>query len=98
MFFILSKLLVYFIFPLTWVVFLFIGYLLSKSPTRKKKLLIATILVFIVFSNPFLLNFFARHWEPEPMTIPAGTKYSCAIVLGGFVAADRKDSGYFTLA
>ncbi len=98
MFFILSKLLVYFIFPLTWILILLIGCLLSKSAKRKKGFLVSAILVFLLFSNAWLLNQFARVWEPEPKSIPAGTKYSCVIILGGFVAADRNDSGYFTLA
>ncbi len=98
MFFVLSKLLVYLIFPFTWVIILFAWYFLCKSPKRKRRLLIAAVAILFLFSNAWLLNLFAGIWEPEPKTIPAGKKYSCAIVLGGFVAADRNDSGYFTLA
>jgi len=98
MFFVLSKLLVFFIFPFTWVIVLFVWYFLSKSPKRKKRLLITAVVTLLLFSNAWLLNALASIWEPAPQTIPAGKKYSCAIVLGGFVAADRNDSGYFTLA
>ncbi len=98
MFFILSKILLLFIFPLTWVVVLALVSMLTKRPRRKRNFRIAAVVVFYLFSNNVLLNLFARSWDVPPTTIPAGARYSCAIVLGGFSSADRNEQGYFNLA
>jgi uncharacterized SAM-binding protein YcdF (DUF218 family) len=98
MFFILSKLFTYFLLPFTWVMLLLVWRYFTRSPKRKKNLLIAACVVFLLFSNGWLLNLFARIWESAPVTIEAGKKYSCIIVLGGFVSADRDNNGYFNLS
>ncbi len=98
MFFILSKVLLYFIFPLTWVMVLAICSIVVKNTRRKKNLRIAAVVIFYLFSNNFLLNLFARAWDAPPVTLPVGSHYSCAIVLGGFTSADKNEQGYFNTA
>ena len=98
MFFLLSKLLVYFIYPLTWVLLLLLLRLIVKSVRAKKRLLTASIVVFLLFSNMWVLNQFARVWDYSPAHFPAGTHYSCVIVLGGFSFSSPDDSGYFNMA
>ncbi|MDR3681522.1 MAG: YdcF family protein [Flavipsychrobacter sp.] len=98
MFFILSKVLLYFIFPLTWVIVLAICSIVVKNTRRKRNLRIAAVVVFYLFSNNFLLNHFARVWDYPPATLPANSHYSCAIVLGGFSSSDRNEQGFFNLA
>jgi uncharacterized SAM-binding protein YcdF (DUF218 family) len=65
-----------------------------KNKQKSRKLFIAAIIIFWVFSNTFLLNFFARQWDIRPVTLPDGKQYSCAIVMGGYVM-DGGGKGYF---
>ena len=51
--------------------------------------------IFLVFSNPVLVNWYADHWQPARKEIPAGKIYSCGIVAGGFASEDGQRKGYF---
>jgi len=96
MYFIFSKILLFLITPFWWVCFLLIAALISKRPQLKKRLFIASAIVFLIFSSPFLLRLFARRWNYPPN--PVSGKYSCAIVLGGFASEKGDGSGYFNPA
>jgi uncharacterized SAM-binding protein YcdF (DUF218 family) len=52
-------------------------------------------IVLIVFSNPFLLNLYARVWEVGRAPLKQGKIYDAAIVLGGFTGEDKHGNGYF---
>lgn len=94
MYFIFSKILYFLITPFFWICFLLIlGLLIKKRPRLRKRLLLSSVVVFFVFSNPFLLRCFARFWN-YPQTIITG-KYSCAILLGGFASEKGNGNGYF---
>ena len=93
MFFILSKLLINLIYPFTWISIALLCALLIKNPKYKKRCLVIAFSLLILFSNPFLLNLFARYWDIE--TTPDDKKYSCAIILGGFVSESQNGEGYF---
>lgn len=94
MYFILSKVLLFLLFPLLWVFALLIVALLAKTPKRKKRFLIFSAVVLYVFSVPFFLNQVAGAWSVEPVVIKPKV-YSCAIVLGGFSSEDKNHQGYF---
>lgn len=94
MFFILSKVLAIFMFPLMWVLLLIIIALIVRNPVGKKRLLIAAAVVFLIFSDPFLLRLVANKWDAQPVKLN-DKKYSCAILLGGFVNKDGVIGGYF---
>jgi uncharacterized SAM-binding protein YcdF (DUF218 family) len=96
MFFILSKLLIYVLNPVTWIFILFIAGFIVKDPKRKMRFFLGSFAVLIIFSNPFLLNQFAKRWDVPPQHLPDSGKYSCAILLGGFAGEDYKEGGYFT--
>ena len=98
MFFILSKVLVYLLFPFTWVLLLLVWHFASKQRVIKKRCLFTAIAVFLLFSNAWLLDAYASYWDAPPSPITAGQSYNCAIVLGGFVNADKQDNGYFNAA
>lgn len=52
--------------------------------------------IFLLFSNAWLLNSYARYWQPAPHDLASDTAYSCGILLGGFGSPDGFDhSGYF---
>jgi len=95
MYFILSKVLLFLLFPVLWVLGLLIAGLLTKKPKRKKRFLIASLLVLYIFSAPLFLNLFARAWSVEPFLAKEPKFYSCAIVLGGFSGPDKNNKGYF---
>jgi uncharacterized SAM-binding protein YcdF (DUF218 family) len=81
MYFILSKVLLYLLFPVTWIFILFVISLKTKNIRRKRTMLITAIALFYVFSNSFLFNQFAKRWDIPAYYINKATPYSCAIVL-----------------
>lgn len=94
MFFILSKVLSIFMFPLTWILLLMLIALIIKNPIRKKRLFLAAAIIFLIFSNPLLFRLVANKWDAAPVNL-GNKKYSCAILLGGFVSGDSLMGGYF---
>jgi len=95
MYFILSKLLIYLLFPLSWVFILFITGLVVKDRQRKKKLFIAAVIVLYVFSNSFLFNWFAKKWDVSMYQLKSSKTYNCSIVLGGFSGGKFSNKGHF---
>lgn len=94
MFFILSKILAFVASPATWIVGLFIAYLIVKHPKKKKRLLIAGISATIFFTNPFMATTLLKAWEKEPIPITTLEKHDIGIVftgmtLKGYTPADR---------
>lgn len=94
MFFVFSKLLIVFIYPVTWIAALLIAALIVKNVKVKRRLLFISTLLLLLFSNTFLLDQFAKHWDIPPAPINEG-QYSCAIVLGGFTSEDAHGHGFF---
>ncbi len=96
MFFIFSKILAFLISPLTWVFALFIVAIFAKDKIRKKKIIIAAILILYIFSNPFLVDEAMRHWEITTPDLKPTQKYEYAIILGGMSWYDaRQDKPQF---
>ncbi|MEO6851263.1 MAG: YdcF family protein, partial [Mucilaginibacter sp.] len=95
MYFILSKVLLFILFPLCWVAALLITAIFAKKPKIKKRSLIAALAVLVIFSNPFLLAKFAEKYDLPPGTINKNKVYSAAIILGGFSGEDKNGQGYF---
>jgi uncharacterized SAM-binding protein YcdF (DUF218 family) len=94
MFFILSKLLLIFVLPLSWIVVFFFIALIIKNYKRKQRFLRASFILLLVFSNPFLFDNFANRWDIDTIPPKKPTPYSCAIVLGGF-SSERNKTGFF---
>jgi uncharacterized SAM-binding protein YcdF (DUF218 family) len=51
--------------------------------------------LFLVFSNQWLLDCYAKYWQPPPVAINKNVTYSCGIVPGGFASPDVDGNGYF---
>ncbi|CAN5320803.1 hypothetical protein BH09BAC2_BH09BAC2_06710 [soil metagenome] len=98
MFFILSKLLISLLAPLTWIIIFMVAGLIFKNIRRKKICFITSLILLLLFTNPILLNIFARKWDAKPDSAVASKTYSCAIVLGGYAAEDESEQGYFSNA
>jgi uncharacterized SAM-binding protein YcdF (DUF218 family) len=95
MYFVLSKLLLFFILPFSWFLAFLIASLLVKKQHIKRRFLIISVAILLVFSNPFLLNEFAKHWSIKPVQLKNKGSYSCAIILGGFSGEDANGKGFF---
>jgi len=89
MFFIFSKLLFYFVMPLTWIlVFLFYAIFTKVEKRRKRSLVIATGLL-IFFTNPFVVNEAWLIWEVPPTPFSKVQHYDAAIILTGISSNDK---------
>lgn len=95
MYFILSKVLLFLIYPLVWIVVLLIIGFITKNKKHKKRIFIATAVLFYIMTNSFLFNHFARMWDIPPYPPNNTRTYSCGIVLGGFVTEDKDGNGHF---
>jgi len=95
MFFFLSKILEFFIFPLPWILAFSIAALVVKNHKLKRRFLIIATVLLILFTNPFLFNRFANMWDVQSAPLKKTGSYSCAIVLGGFSSEGRNKMGFF---
>jgi uncharacterized SAM-binding protein YcdF (DUF218 family) len=95
MFFVFSKLLVIFIYPITWIIVLLLIAVITKQHKLKQRLLICSVALFLFFSNTFFLDLFAHHWDVAPAPLKNSGTYSCVIVLGGFTSENAHTDGFF---
>jgi uncharacterized SAM-binding protein YcdF (DUF218 family) len=93
-FYILSKIFAFFLYPAHWIYFLLVWIVLTKKPTRRKRLVITTIVIFLMFSNQAILNLAVNSWQPEPVVLDSSMKYNAGIILGGLVVVDKYHRGY----
>jgi uncharacterized SAM-binding protein YcdF (DUF218 family) len=97
--FLLSKLFLLLLKPLTWIIVIFLIGLIAKNPKRKKRMLISAFLLLLFFSNPFFFRMLAKAYEKKPVILNANEKYQAGIVLGGFVSYNvKKNEAYFNPA
>lgn len=87
--FILSKVLLFLLFPITWVFALLLLSLIVKNLKKKMRFFIAGLVVFYIFSIPLFLDLWAKYWDypPAPLT---NKSYSAVIVLGGFSGVNKQ--------
>jgi uncharacterized SAM-binding protein YcdF (DUF218 family) len=88
--FLLGKLFLLLLKPLTWIIVLFLLSLVSKNQKRKKRCLVTAFLLLLFFSNPFFFRILARAYEKKPVVLGSNEKYEAGIVLGGFVSYNIK--------
>lgn len=91
MFFILSKTISYLVLPVTMLVILLLLFLFSKNVKLKKWSLALFVVLFFIFTNPFLANTLMRWWEWPATPISAlQEEYEAAIVLSGVTASSME--------
>jgi len=95
MYFILSKVLLFLLFPLNWILVFLVIAIFTRRPKRKRRCYITAIALFVIFSSPLLLYLFAKNWDVYPESLEKGKVYSAAIVLGGFSGEDKNGDGVF---
>jgi uncharacterized SAM-binding protein YcdF (DUF218 family) len=98
MFFFFSKVLEFFIYPFSWILILTIAALLVKKQPVKRKLVLASLAVMLIFSDTFLINQVAKLWDIKPVPLKTNGPYSCAIVLGGFATEASNGNAFFNSA
>ncbi|MEO6537290.1 MAG: YdcF family protein [Ferruginibacter sp.] len=90
-----STVLSFFLAPVNWIVLLVIASFVIRKQRVKKICRILAVILFLVFSNSWLLGWYARKFQPAPLALTTGTVYSCGIVLGGFGSPDAEGNGVF---
>lgn len=93
-----TTLILFFLAPFNWIVLLIIMGFIARAERFKKICFGSAIGLFLVFSNGWLLDWYASNWLPRPVRISSGISYSCGIVPGGFASPDEKGEGYFNSA
>ena len=90
MFFLLSKLLVFIITPIIWIIALLLISLFVKKAIIKKRCLIISIAMILFFSNSFILDEFMRAWEVNAVQdSELKQSYDYGILLSGMTVADK---------
>ena len=77
-----------------FVVLLLLAWIVKKRSLKKTALILAVV-VFIVFGNQWLFNWYVKQWQPKPVAVNPALHYSCGIVPGGFASPDENANGYF---
>lgn len=95
MYFILSKILLFLISPIYWIIILLLVAAFTKIPKLRWRTGIIALVLLLIFSNPYLVSKVGKSWEWPAVKLPATAHYSCAIVLGGFASQDSKGEGHY---
>lgn len=95
MFFILSKLLNFLLIPFNWIIILLISIYFVKSARLKRRLILMTVLITLVFSNPWLYKKVNKYWQADFKPLSQVKEYELGILLTGMVQFDTKDQGFF---
>ena len=99
MFFILSKLLYFFISPFNWLLILILFAFFTKDAKRKRRWIILSCCWFLFFSNPYIIHKLIINWQAPQKTIAANEQYGTGILLAGFVGFEYKSKqGYYGAA
>lgn len=97
MFFLLSKILIYLVMPITMVIILLVASWLIKNERWKKRLRISGIVLLLFFCNEFIANEVMLAWEIKPTAYEHMRPHALGIVLTGATLPlkDPDDRVYF---
>lgn len=96
MYFILSKILLFIILPLYWIIALLLIALLSKNAKTKKRVFIAAFIILYFFTAPFFFKVVANIWDVKSPDLNETKRYSCVILLGGFSSSEPNGGSFNT--
>lgn len=94
--FILGKIITVLLSPHTWILLTALLWLVVKAGPWKKRLGYTTLILVLVFTNPWLYRKAGLRWEAPPNTLKG--KYLAAILPGGLSGYDTWGNGYFNRA
>lgn len=98
MYFVFSKLLIFLLYPINWIIILLLITAFTKKRRLRNYTALASVILLLIFSSPYLLDVFAWRWNINFKPLPASAQYSCVVVLGGFSGSDGNGSGRFNEA
>lgn len=79
--------------PSTWIILVLLWAWKTKKAKRKKYLYSLSIVLFLIFSNRFITDEFARALEPNRVNLATiNTTYEAVIILGGYTTFDSKNN------
>lgn len=87
--FIAAKILWFLLSPFTWLMTLLFLAVFTKHARNKKRYLLASLIVVILFSNSWILKSLQYQFQSPPIPMSANEKYEYGIVLGGMSKYDR---------
>lgn len=91
MFFVLSKILQFILMPTIWLVALFVLIIFLKNPVIRRRLFIATVSIFLFFTNPFFVNLAMKAWEVKTTAkTELKNRYDYGVLLTGMMSYDGK--------
>lgn len=91
MFFILSKILLFLIKPLVWVVFILLRAIITNDEIKRKRRVIIAAIILFICSNGFLVNEALKSYEDKG-NANRDSVYNVGVVLGGFSTRDLNTS------
>jgi uncharacterized SAM-binding protein YcdF (DUF218 family) len=95
MFFILSKILLFFLNPFNWILICLVWLFITKKAVVKKRLLIIAASIFILFTNYPLYSVCVRAWQPQVKHPVYSQTYSAGIILCGMTVTDKNEGSFF---
>jgi uncharacterized SAM-binding protein YcdF (DUF218 family) len=96
MFFIVSKTLSFFLSPFNILVLLTIWWCFTKKKIRKKRIGMITIILFLFFSNPYIIYKITLLWQVKRVYMQPHEKFEAGILLTGFMHFEKTTGlGYF---
>lgn len=97
MFFVLSKLLSFFLSPFVWIMILIVLALVLKNKKWARRSLLSGVILFFFFTNSFIAGEAVRLWEYPLTTDDAlGETYDVGVVLGGGMVTIDTDNDRMT--
>ena len=95
MFFLLSKLLYFFISPFNWLLVFILITFFTKDQQRKRRRVIFCASWFLLFSNPYIIHKLSINWQAKQKILASGEQYQVGILLAGFVSFEFKSKQGF---
>lgn len=89
MFFLLSKLLDFLLLPALWLVGLLLAALFTRRPNRRRRLLLATLVLFLLGTNSALVNEALLAWELPPVPLRQVGQHDAGILLTGITQVHK---------
>jgi uncharacterized SAM-binding protein YcdF (DUF218 family) len=83
MFFIISKIVIIFLYPSTWCILCLAAFLFLKNKKLKKIFKILAVSLFLFFSNTSIFLELMKKWEVQGVKIKDVKQFEVGIVLGG---------------
>jgi uncharacterized SAM-binding protein YcdF (DUF218 family) len=86
--FILSKLFAYLLNPAAWVLVCLLIAWKTQRPFKRKRWLSIGLIIFLFFSNPFILQRLIQTYQWPPAPFKANEQYDAGVLLGGLMNYD----------